>query len=931
MKSSEYDEIINDLTVAYKKLKSYIYYDNTLIDLRIKIANYEFGGIRRKLGALARSLVAYKNGENSVFNRHLSTIGFTTRPKRISSQKPVSKYSFVSNTNIKKKYPVEKIIHYIDCDVELHIISVYWLNTLGLELDRTIDDNNYAYRLIDYKYGKRLFYRYFVKYQAWRDNAIDEALDAHSEKKDVAFISLDIKEFFDSVDFDINPLPVNSKKYSYLTEILSRIHKRYAEVRGVTRNILPIGLLSSGVLANFHLARFDAEVTDKVTPRYYGRYVDDILLVIAAKKIDEKADLLKKYLVKSGVLKKEEGCYRLFSPANLTMQEEKIKIYLFKKTDSTDLLDDFKLKIKENASAFRFMPEEEGLLSEFGSNNHRINYSGSINKIRSIEGFDSDKYGLSKKLAEIITVLKCVAGFDDKVLLRSQINGYFKGRRNLEFYDLWEKILTVFVLSDDKVGFCQFIKNTIADLNKIENQITEQLIMDMIRHLSNCMSMAISLDIDFYDNKLVNRLIKITSQIEIKHKFSPYFNTQQIAENFRSILKSNLFRHTNSYFPLINVCKNENVSLKRYDISNFESWVLDGEKINFYPRFVHLHEFFIFYRIRAAFKSDHTPTEKQIYKQYVELNNLSDDYFKWRPLSEKKDAITIVSQTKNYNSFSSLRVSLVNTKIDAKDSYSNLKGSPNLSTERYFKINKLLNDSIREKSGIVIFPEIAVPIQWVNNVSTFSQKNNCSVVMGVEHFSNQNKEALNYSCVTLPFLNRTFVSCYVDMRLKINYAPVEIEKIEELGFKIPLSKQDKESMRVYGWKGNYFTLFNCYELTDVVKRSLFKGAVDYVVVIVHNMDTPYFSNIIESMSRDLHAYVVQVNTSNYGDSRITQPKKSVLKDIAKVKGGINNHILVDLLDIGSLRKFQALDLTQQIKSKKFKATPPDYSVPPYRK
>lgn len=615
----------------------------------------------------------------------------------------------------------------------------------------------------------------------------------------------------------------------------------------------------------------------------------------------------------------------------MVVQEEKIKIYLFKKSDSIDLLEDFKRKIKENTSAFRFMPEEEELLTDFGINNYRINYSGSINKIRSIEGFDNDKYSLSKKLAEIITVLKCVVGFDSKVLLRSQINGYFKGRRNLEFYDLWEKILTVFVLSNDKVGFCQFIRNTIADLNKMVNNITEQLILDMIRHLSNCMSMAISLDSEFYDNKLIDRLKVITSQIEIKHKISPFLNTQQIAENFTDILRSNMFRHTNVYFPLINVCKNENISLRKYDISSFKSWDFDGEKIEFYPRFVHLHEFFLFYRIRAAFKSDYTPAEKQIYKQYIKLNSLSDDYFEWQPLAEKKTSYTIVSQTRNYNSFNSIRVSLVNTKIDAQDSYSNLEGSPNLTPERYFKINKLLNDSVREKSGVIIFPEIAVPIQWVNNVSTFSQKNNCSVVMGVEHFSNKNKEALNYSCVTLPFVNRSFVSCYVDLRLKINYAPVEIEKIEELGFYIPLSKQDKESMRIYGWKGNYFTLFNCYELTDVVKRSLFKGSVDYVVVIVHNMDTPYFSNIIESMSRDLHAYVVQVNTSNYGDSRITQPKKTVLKDIAKVKGGINNHILVDLLDISSLRKFQSLDLKQQIKSKKFKTTPPGYSVPPYRK
>jgi hypothetical protein len=232
---------------------------------------------------------------------------------------------------------------------------------------------------------------------------------------------------------------------------------------------------------------------------------------------------------------------------------------------------------------------------------------------------------------------------------------------------------------------------------------------------------------------------------------------------------------------------------------------------------------------------------------------------------------------------------------------------------------------------MIVFPEIAVPVQWINNISIFSQKNNCSVVMGVEHFSNLKKEALNYSCVTLPFKNRSFISCYIDMRLKINYAPVEIDKINRLKFNLPLNKQEKESMRIYGWKGNYFSLFNCYELTDITKRSAFKGLVDFVVVIVHNRDTPYFSNIIESMSRDLHAYAVQVNTSNYGDSRITQPSKTALKDIAKVKGGINNHILIDRLDVAQLREFQALSLDDQVKSEVFKTTPPDYKIAKYRK
>ena len=43
---------------------------------------------------------------------------------------------------------------------------------------------------------------------------------------------------------------------------------------------LPIGLCSSLVLANWYLQGFDAAVLKNVRPAYYGRYVDDILLVV---------------------------------------------------------------------------------------------------------------------------------------------------------------------------------------------------------------------------------------------------------------------------------------------------------------------------------------------------------------------------------------------------------------------------------------------------------------------------------------------------------------------------------------------------------------------------------------------------------------------------------------------------------------------------
>lgn len=42
---------------------------------------------------------------------------------------------------------------------------------------------------------------------------------------------------------------------------------------------IPIGFTSSAILSNWYLMGFDKDIKSKINPSYYGRYVDDILLV----------------------------------------------------------------------------------------------------------------------------------------------------------------------------------------------------------------------------------------------------------------------------------------------------------------------------------------------------------------------------------------------------------------------------------------------------------------------------------------------------------------------------------------------------------------------------------------------------------------------------------------------------------------------------
>jgi hypothetical protein len=68
---------------------------------------------------------------------------------------------------------------------------------------------------------------------------------------------------------------------------------------------------------------------------------------------------------------------------------------------------------------------------------------------------------------------------------------------------------------------------------------------------------------------------------------------------------------------------------------------------------------------------------------------------------------------------------------------------------------------------------------------------------------------------------------------------------------------------------------------------------------------------------------VQVNSSDFGDSRITAPSKTETKDILRLKGGENSVVLLGKLDVKNLRDFQKTRVSGQ-DTAIFKNIPPNF-------
>lgn len=164
-------------------------------------------------------------------------------------------------------------------------------------------------------------------------------------------------------------------------------------------------------------------------------------------------------------------------------------------------------------------------------------------------------------------------------------------------------------------------------------------------------------------------------------------------------------------------------------------------------------------------------------------------------------------------------------------------------------------------------------------------------------------------------------SCVPVRRLKRFYSPEEGFILENEGLAVPKAKNPYHLFR---WRGASFAIYNCFELTSIEDRALFKGKVDFIVATEFNRDVNYFSNIVESAARDLHCFVVQVNDSAFGDSRIVSPSKSERMNPLRIKGGDNLTFLTMSLNLRALRTHQRKGYGLQKDSQEFKPTPPEF-------
>ena len=262
--------------------------------------------------------------------------------------------------------------------------------------------------------------------------------------------------------------------------------------------------------------------------------------------------------------------------------------------------------------------------------------------------------------------------------------------------------------------------------------------------------------------------------------------------------------------------------------------------------------------------------------------------------------------------------------------------NPIFNRGRKEEFNSLLNlihtteNQIKRKIDVLILPEVSVPFSALDWLCDYAQRNQIMLIFGVEHWV-RNNVAFNLIATLIPFSIKgfedskdNFGALFPLFRIKNHYSPEEEAELKSYRYNIP----KPEPSRYYHitWKDIQFSVFNCFELADIRHRALFRSEVDVLFACEYNSDTHYYSNIVESIVRDVHCYFIQSNNAKQGDSRITKPSKTIEMNQTQIKGGKNVAIIVDTINIEELRSFQIQDYISSYESRVFKPLPPGFDV-----
>lgn len=999
-----------DLYVSYKKVKYELFNDkNTIATLRL----YEYEkNLNQNIDILFGKI---KNG--NLIGQNLECKNFFEIPKSFEDKSERDKIHFFSSSLKHYDFKAESITlkfrKVIDAEIDFHIISALWILKIGQFIDEKFDNNIYGSRLTRIKpvdtssceydlsnqeYNEdspKIFESYHHKYQAWRNNSFKAIRELHKTSSVVA-VTMDITSFYHSIELKEFKEEVFYEKFSLDIKFkdnpkLKQFHESFIGLLSLwneaieSKNGLPIGLSASSVLANAVMKDFDTNIMKNLAPTYYGRYVDDILLVLPDNgNLNSGKDIIE-YFVSKNIVKKVSTKFKwtecLLNMAikpfqykykdnsedlkykNLILKESKQKIFYLDKDADLSIIDGIEAEINSVSSEWRFLPdiadENSSLLQKivgFYADGKEFN-----DALRKIDATTIKRLGLSLIVSHSHSLNQYITPknwLEQRLKIYDLIENHIFIPKNLfENFTFLPRIFGLMIHSGDgERAYCflqklddlmkkfKDIKDAISsngkDVNfqKFESYYLEkfQEIFFETYNIQNTISVK-------YLNK-IKELLKIEdSKDKIDEKNINLVMCDLGFESYSKLITEYILtKYNKSLFKII-LDKQKDSNFCDLDLSdilddNYLKNIIDfhkqlSEKTQTNDKYVKLNVLLFPTRLFTPLDISIVLPDFNSEKFIKLINSLRGTHSEVSNKKKQFESKLKVEEVCNKKLTNCKSVDVAITNFEVKDEYwkKSVIEQPIKTLERYIKIQHMVNEAVRKKTNYLIFPELSIPQEWAWYISQKLLANNISLITGVEYIHTIEKiQETNQKIV-----HNSIMMFLVSDNIGFNYMKyfrqdklvgayqesIDLKNIANINLKPDEKHRDK---KIYKHGNFYFSSLICNELTDIENRFNLRGNIDCLFAIEWNQDIKSFNALVESSSLDIHAYIVQVNNRKFGDSRIRTPHKDDWeRDVVQVRGGKHDYLIVGEINIEKLREFQSHHISPK---KDFKPVPTGFKM-----
>jgi hypothetical protein len=834
------DITLEDLIVAYRTVKVDCFYETGHITA-LSFAIYEKDLIKN-LNFLLEKIhsIDYNYFESEAFvGKHyltLKKVEFKKQSIEWEYETPNDCGTNVFHSNSERKWNSKKgFIPETDFrligqhPINFHILSSLWIDKVGKYLEKNVSENSYGCRLknnntkqieengFEIQTSKnRLghFRAYLNDYQKWQTNGIEAISKSLDEGKKVLAVTTDLKKFYHRIDasfiqssdfLDQLDEPIILDEYRDLTNILINAISawsknayndsivppdfKYSEHCGV-----PMGLGASKIIANLLLIYLDKEIKNQIKPIYYGRYVDDIFLVIedgadiktqtdfwnflfnripSFKDISDINFRIKRSSFNYGYIPKGIVLNVPYSKSSLLeFSSDKGKYFFLEGSSGSSFLSALKDSLEENSSEWKLPPDTEHDIESYTEEVAKAssNYQESANGLRKSDGLSVQRL----KFILYLTRLEKAVKYLPKSTWYKPVNDFFQLSIDYlltpESFAVYTKYFPRIVSLAIKSGEYDFSIKLVEEIKKSFDFLKKGLIDNNVENnLSICLDIALEYEIDIiYEgicasinpnentaNKKLRNLIQLVKSDALG---------ESTLENAKMLFHSDL--HQIPYKEaFLDPDRHSRINYNYHSLDYFEELFINDELLPNYEAFSRFSSLMIEKQnIDDNIKNNFKPFAFYFYTRPFNLLELSlliknwnyeegdfSSYCKLFDISVDDNFNNNCNPSKNLSNpkkeFYTVSLDSTNKDINRVIAFTSLEtkegswvsvvrdGGDEPDATRYTRILDLTKQIIlcKKKIDYVVFPELSIPRKLLLYISEVFRKKNISLIAGIEY------------------------------------------------------------------------------------------------------------------------------------------------------------------------------------------------------